>query len=459
MDSLPPDGDPTNNVQAEQVEPAHRYLELQIVQEGTREFRLPFIEAEIVLAEAAPKAFSAGSPWLARLQGDQVALIHQQSDERHLLTPGESLVLQDRRVWLVDTRRAPVGSLEGVDPPFTGRVWHLQNQQTWLGRKGKRLNHVELDHSTISRAHCTFSPTPNGRVMLLSESAGSATTVNGDPLEPGETRRLANGDLLGFGSLKFRFASQGSGIEGESLLTLNTLGTFQVKIGGNNLGPAITNHKSQLLLAMLGTRWGEPFSTEMVLDRFWPDGNLRRSRKNLSFTFSQLRDSMGLAESDFATLILRSPTSLQLSPDRLATHDFIEVQRLTQPRKAMTSLAALERLIALHGGRFLPQCYEEWAEVLRNKLELDVRETLLATARYALQGEDMPLLARAAERLLELDPCDQEAAGLMMEGSLKAAQPQDAVRVYESLTEALQREGLEPDTDVMKLYYRASLGV
>ena len=46
-----------------------------------------------------------------------------------------------------------------------------------------------------------------------------------------------------------------------------------------------------------------------------------------------------------------------------------------------------------------------------------------------------------------------------MEACLQSAQPQRAIEVYETLEKALKAEGLEPTTEVMKIYYKANLGL
>lgn len=440
-------GEATDNVRAEFTEPAHNYLELQLVAEGKREFRCPFIEAEIPLAQAAPGA--AVSAWVARLQGDEVEFVETQSGERRRLSVDQSLELGSLRVWLVDSRRPPFASLEAVSEPYTGRVWHLKSQNTWLGRQGKRFNHVELDHPTISRTHATFLPDGPGQVSLLCESA-SATTVNGDPLQPGQKRRLRNGDLLGFGQLLFRLAIVGdSGAEG-SLLSMKTLGTFEVSLGRElGLGPKIKNQKAQMLLALLGLSWGKLQSVEHFLVSFWPEANARRGRKNLSHTVVQLREGLGLEKEDFEGLVIRSTASLQLNPDRLGSHDFVEVEKLTAGRRPITSQAALERLIGLYAGPFLPGCYEDWAVQQRARLELDLVETLLATAYESLEQPPSRLWQRCGEKLLNLDPQNQEATEILMRGYLQHQEPERARAAYQELVSALQGE--EPDPELAEL--------
>lgn len=195
----------TEATDVEQLHLAHAYLELQVLRGGLREYRFPFYESEMDLSGVAAEAFPDGVAWKAKLQDDGVLLIHAEGERRRLAV-GEKTILEGQTVWLVDARKPPIGSLEAITQPFAGQVWHLRNHQTWLGRYGKRLNHIELDHPAVSRTQATFVPDGEGGIAILAESPASPTTVNGRVLPPGETITLKNGDLLSFGPLKFRFS-------------------------------------------------------------------------------------------------------------------------------------------------------------------------------------------------------------------------------------------------------------
>lgn len=452
--------DPTQNVLAQSVTLAHPHLELQLVLDGQREYRFPFLSEEISFAQEAAAAFPAGSTWSARLKGDSVLLCNSDNGESRPLHVGESAVLDGANIWLLDVRQPPVGTLEGVDAPFTGRVWHLKGQQTLLGRRGKRLNHIELEHPTVSRAHATFLPDRHGQVSLMSESAGSATTVNGEALAPGATKRLRHGDLIGIGQLFFRFSVPAEASSTESLISIRTLGTFLVSLGGDaNLGQDVRNEKSRWLLARLALQWGEPLAVESLLEEFWPGVAATRGRKNLSYTLLQLRDSLALDDAAFESLVLRTPSTLQLNPERLGQHDYTEVMKMTESRKPLTSAVALRRLLDLYRGPFLRTCYEDWADVARSKLEICFTETVLASGRAMLDHNEFEAVESSGRKLLEWDPTNEDAAGLLMEAYLKMAKPERAVEVYEATVKALKSEDLEPDPELMKLYYRASMGL
>ena len=458
-DELDWSGGATQESAVEYDKLAHGFLELQVLSKEQQEFRLPFIHQEILLAEVAPAAFPNGFAWKAVLQGESVRLLDPDSDESRALAIGSMVELGGARIRLLDARRPPVGTLQGLSPPYVGRVWNLTDQQTWLGRKGKRLNHIEINHPTVSRTHATFLPDNQGTIEMLAESGGAATVVNGQGLQAGEKARLQHGTLICCGEMMFRFAVPVHSEQAESLLKMKTLGTFQVSLGGEQFAGEFRNDKAQHLLAALAVRWGEPCSVDWLLAQFWPDSATARGRKNLGYTLGQIREYFRIKDTDDDDLLLRSPSHVQINPQRLEEHDYTEIKKITETRQALSSRSTLERAIQLYGGPFLPDCYDDWAAVARQSLNRDFTETLMRSAAFFLEQGDFETLRIAVEKLLKLDPLNEKAASLLMEGALTAAKPEVAVSVYEQLKKDLAQDELEPSTEIMKIYYRASLGL
>ncbi len=441
--------DLTDNVRAETIVPAGAHLELQILQQGGREFRFPFLASEI--------AFPEPSAWRARLAGESVTL-HHPGGQTIPLPAGTILELEECMVSLIDARQAPVGRLEGISDPYTGRVWTIDLQQTRLGRRGKRFNHIELNHPSISRAHASFLPDQHGRVTLVAESAGSAVSVNGEALTPGDKRLAQHGDLLTLGGLQFRFHASETAQVGRNLLNVLSLGTFQAALGAPaETGVQLTTKKARWLLAALAANWGTAKPVETLIEWLWPELTEDRGRRNLSHTISRIREELECEPADFETLLLRTPSTLSLNPERLGSHDYHEVRKLTQARGALTSGAALELLLSLYKGPYLPTCLEDWAHNLRQSLELDVLGTLLATARYFRDQAEFEPVARAAQKALELDNLNEEALGLLMEACLQTGRPERAIKLYEGHLRLLQVEGLEPGMDLVRLHLRATM--
>jgi DNA-binding SARP family transcriptional activator len=258
----------------------------------------------------------------------------------------------------------------------------------------------------------------------------------------------------------FRFSGPESEEASSSLLYVQTLGAFRVSLDSKNALPMeIRNEKARWLLALLAVSWGEPRPVELLLEEFWPGVTGTRGRKNLSHTLTQLKEAFAHIGVDADTIVLRNTAELRLNPERLGQHDLVEVSKLTKNQKALTSDAALERLIQNYHGKFLPACYESWADDLRFQLEADVLETLKASALAFLRVKNYAAAMKAGEKALELDPLDDKATLAMMEAALGLAKPELALSVFETARRALLNEGLEPSIEMVKLSTRARLGI
>lgn len=453
MSRSDPDLGATEQVERAPLHPAHPHLELQITCQALREYRVPFLKNSVRLAEEVAPAFPNGTPWVATVEGEKVILHQEKSGTQLYLSVGETVELDESQILLCDVRQPSLGTLESLDRSLDGRRWHLKWEKTWLGRRGKRLNHIEIDNPTISRTHVTFFPGDRGQPFVLCETSAS-TTVNGEVLGLGARRRLNHGDLLGLGGLSFRFRGNSQTEESDSLV-LKTLGGFRLS-GATAKMIEIRNPKSRWLFARLAVNWGDLLAVESLLADFWPEATTTRARKNLSYTISQLREAFGDTGIEFDSLLLRTPSTLGLSLEEPVYHDYLEVSGLTRQRKALCSPESLQTLLGAYGGQFLPSCYQGWAESLRAELDRNFTESLLATAEQALVQKAYGMLYPAVERLLALDELNERAVGLAMEAALAQEQPERAVSAYQSLAEALAREGLLPSPPLARLYQRAS---
>ena len=126
-------------------------------------------------------------------------------------TPVEQVELYDGDViqlggsWLrVEGLPRALATLEGYTGAHAGQRWVLREGANRLGRNGKRPNEVELDDGTVSRAHATITVTADG-AFLEADQGTALTRVNAVDVPVGETRSLADGDLLQLARQQFRF--------------------------------------------------------------------------------------------------------------------------------------------------------------------------------------------------------------------------------------------------------------
>lgn len=440
---------------------ANPYLELHLLLSDGSEAWLSFSQETIGLGEACPE----GQGWQAQVVDETVRFVAEPTSQSGtwqghqlrevVLQPGECLEIGATRIWLVDARRPEMASLdshEGLEAP---RHWPLRPQAYRIGRRtNSRHNHVEIPHPTVSRAHATLLPGENGRFALLAESGTNPTAVNGRKLEANQIALLHHGDLLKLGDVSLRFRQTGHEAAGKKVLSIKSMGGFQVQWGELVLSETAWKvEKSRWLLARLAWAWGQPVSADLVMEMLWPELPALRGRKNLSQCLISLKQTLQL-EDDEEELILRTPSSLQLNPSMLADHDAYLLAKLAEGSEPAGWSKALE----LYQGPYLPGNFEEWAEVIRQTLHALALECAVKLASHHSKQASWEAALQAAQKGMKLDPCHEGLATLLMEAALQASRYDLAVRCYESVRKHLQSElAVEPSTDLLRLYHRAKL--
>lgn len=402
------------------------------------------------LQDHAPGMLAENTSWSVEWRADHVKLVHPTEDALSL-QPGQCIRIEAADITLLDLRKPPIALLSGMD----GLTWQLYLQSYQVGRRGKRLNHIELNEATVSRQHATLVPTKSEGFNLLCESS-AATSVNDKTLAAGEQCRLQHGDLVRFGDLMFRYVNHSEEAEQNLLFGLKTLGTFELYLNGSLCREVISSAKTRWLVGLLGTYWGKPVGVEQILGLFWPEATTSRARKNLGVALKQIRECLELSDEQFATLLNRTRSQLNLNPSCLGSHDYTEVKNMVKGGRALTSPAQLDRLINLYQGPFLLDCYEEWALTERESLNLEVVQSLSATIGKI--GE-LSSAKKAMSQVEHLAPTHQQAVEGFMELALELAEPREAVAAYESLGSRLKEHDLEPEISVVKLFHRARIGL
>jgi len=246
------------------------------------------------------------------------------------------------------------------------------------------------------------------------------------------------------------------------LLRLFSLGPFQVFRGEECIPEtAWKSQKVRYLLACLAGH-GRVVAEDLLLEAFWPD-DLEKGKRNLYTATSYLRSTLG-SQTDY---ILRTPAGLQLNPQLPCWHDLLELEKALQasqhhrqhgPKEA--ALDSLSRVLSLYRGPYLEGCYYEWAVNRRDQLEQRMLDALLYLASGRQSQERHSEAVEVALRVLDLDPCCQEAYRLVMRSYLEGGRPEEAVRSFHSARQILKNDlDMEPSIELMELHQRALLSL
>ncbi len=234
-------------------------------------------------------------------------------------------------------------------------------------------------------------------------------------------------------------------------LSLFLLGPFQATLDGQPVS-GFQSNKVRALLAVLAAEAEQTHSRKSLAALLWPDypGALTYLRNALS----NLRQVIGDAQADPPFLLITRET-LQINLHSSLSVDLREFEALVVKQADLQAqVDSLKAALDLFRGPFLDglSCnsptFEEWVLSWRERMAREQRETLSCLSlAYAQRGEHEQSI-QSARRLLELEPWDEAAHRLVMQGLAKNSQRGAALAQYETCKRVLREAlGVEPSAE------------
>lgn len=235
-------------------------------------------------------------------------------------------------------------------------------------------------------------------------------------------------------------------------LQLNLLGGFEARLAtGQSLD--IVARKSRALLAYLALPTGRAHSRDALVGLLWGDRGEEQARNSLRQAITELGRAFVSIE----------PSPLLKNRDTLALDStVVEVDALLfEGLVASDRTDDLRRAVALYAGDFLEglgirdPSFEEWLLAERQRLRLLVIAALGKLLRLETGGD----AGAVAQRLLALDPLQEEVHRAIMRLHAEAGEVGLAERQYESCRDILKRElDILPSAETENLHRRIRSG-
>lgn len=247
------------------------------------------------------------------------------------------------------------------------------------------------------------------------------------------------------------------------LLRLHSLGSLQIYFGDEPLPDSAWSNRKQLLLLVFLAAFPGVHSEDIIIDRLWPDKDAIKGRNNINSALSHIRKVLKSQGSDL-NLIQRDKRGVWVQQEVPHWHDVSEFQRMLD-RAAQLSAPVerqqcLREACSIYRGPFLGGHYFDWADPFRQHLENRLVESLTSLSSTCLQLEQNLEALEHSHRLLELDPCCQNAAMVAMKAYLGLNRAEEAVRMFERVRRALWEElAMEPSLPLLELRQRALLSM
>jgi DNA-binding SARP family transcriptional activator len=260
-------------------------------------------------------------------------------------------------------------------------------------------------------------------------------------------------------------------------LRVHLLGGFTITLGDQSLDTTGWRlRKAQHLVKLLLLAPGHRLHRERVFDLLWPDLDLDAAANNLHYIMHAARITLARLWETPTLTMLAQPRSephsrshsrsghralLRLRQQIIALDPpwplWLDVDAFDEAANAArlgSDPQLYETAIALYGGELLPDDrYEDWAANRRESLRATYHALLFAVAKiYISRGAQEAAIA-AYQRLLAADSAHEEAHQYLMRLYAESGQRHEALRQYERLQVALQRE-LEvlPSQESQRLY-------
>ncbi|HEX2834820.1 MAG TPA: BTAD domain-containing putative transcriptional regulator [Thermoanaerobaculia bacterium] len=220
-------------------------------------------------------------------------------------------------------------------------------------------------------------------------------------------------------------------------LLVRALGPLEVERDGK---PVDIGSPRDLLLFLLLHPNGA--TKEQIGVALWPDADPAKLRNNFHVTVHRLRKALGDAD-----WVIARGESYVLKPG--IDFDAVAFEREAKAAIRARDAARLSRAVELyHGDFFANASAGEWYLDVRDRLR-DLYANALATLARLTGSVD------TWQRLVELDPLDEEAARHLMTALTKEGDHAGASRVYRRLADALKRElDAEPEPETRSLLKR-----
>jgi DNA-binding SARP family transcriptional activator len=200
------------------------------------------------------------------------------------------------------------------------------------------------------------------------------------------------------------------------------------------------------LLAYLALDWKRPHRREELQDLFWPHKPSGPAANNLRQALWHLRQAL-------------PPDSLCVQDDTVQWNPAMPPWVDALAFEAALEAGDLDTALNLYAGPFLPDAYDEWAQLERERLHLRYLGALEMRAERHYEAQQWEAALSDAETLLAADSLNEAAARLVMACHWALGQRESARRCYDAFRQRARAElQTDPLPETTTLYQRILRG-
>lgn len=238
-------------------------------------------------------------------------------------------------------------------------------------------------------------------------------------------------------------------------LNIQLLGGFRL-ISAEQPVIKLDTPRLRALLAYLVLRQGVPQSRQQLAFLLWPDSSEGQARSNLRTLLHRLRVALPNADANLSLTLqtvawqANSPLVLDVAEFEMAV---ARAARAEQAGDEAAAIAAFERAAALYPGDLMPDCYDDWIQPERERLQHLAFSALERLALHLEQRGDYAPAINYTRRLREIDPARETTCFSLMRLHAARGDRAGAVRAYHTYVTTLHNElAVEPSPALRRAY-------
>ncbi len=237
-------------------------------------------------------------------------------------------------------------------------------------------------------------------------------------------------------------------------LRVTLLGGFSLAVGESDV-IQLESSRLRSLLAYLLLHRQTPQPRQHLAFLLWPDSTEAQARTNLRKALFQLRRQWPEVESclELGSRVVHWRPDVQLALDVAAFEEALAGAKAAH--LAPEKRACLKRAIAVYTGPLVPDLYDEWLILARERLERRFLEALTELSQLLEDERDYAGAIQLTEQVLRHDPLDETVYRRLMQRLALDGNPAGALSAYHQCATRLQEElGVEPGPSTEALYQR-----
>lgn len=183
----------------------------------------------------------------------------------------------------------------------------------------------------------------------------------------------------------------------------------------------------------------------------WPELSKKQVVNNFHVCLSELKKIFG---KDYFCYENGTYTLNNVWIDAVEFFDLInDAQNLYSQGKIHTAEEKLEKAISLYKGTFLDDCYGRWVDETREKIYRIYRQALFLLSDIYLKKLRFNMVIETLQKILILDPLDEEAHRFLMKAYLFSNEKAKAIEQYKKCVELFKKEyDCQPSEETIRLY-------